>query len=162
MRSGAPRELPAEAGAASVHPESGWRAAADRGTDAGRQGGPRRGGRGAERHLRGRLSGVLLRVSAGTSSSRGTAGAAHGTDDAVRELGARRGHSELLRLGGPRVDASDGRASGGRPASPAADTAMAAGGRDGRPGGAGDGWGGGAGGGGAAALGRHFPALFAR
>src|SRR3989442_5421230 len=45
-----------------------WRAAADRGTDAGRQGGPRRGGRGAERHLRGRLSGVLVRVSAGTTS----------------------------------------------------------------------------------------------
>src|SRR3989442_4710816 len=137
MRSGASRELPAEAGAASVHPEGGWREAADGGTDAGRQGGPRRGGRGAERHLRGRLSGVLVRGSAGTTSSRGTAGATHGTDDAVRELGARRGHSELLRLGGPRVDASDGRAAGGRPTSPAADTAMAAGGRDGRSGGAG-------------------------
>src|SRR6266436_340576 len=162
VRSGAPRQLPAAAGTTRVYPESGWWAAPDWGASARRQGGPGRGGRGAERHLRGRLSGVFVRVTTRTPPARGAAVAPHGIDDAVRELGARRGHPEFLRLGGPRVDAPDGRASGGRPTPAAADRAMAAGRRAGRPGVAGDVGGDGAGGGDQSAPGQHLSALRAR
>src|SRR6266852_1949069 len=162
VRSGTPRTLPAAAGPTRVHPESRWRAAADWSAGARGQGGPRGGGRSAERHLRGRLSGVFLRVPTGSQSSRGASVAAHGVDDAVRELGARRGHPQLLRLGGPRVDAANGRASGGRPSHVAADRAMAASRRDGRPGVAGDVRGDATRGGDQSAPGEHLSALRAR
>ncbi|CDX38082.1 hypothetical protein MPLDJ20_220044 [Mesorhizobium plurifarium] len=69
---------------------------------------PRRGGRGAECCLRGRVPGVFLRLPAGAEPPHGAGCPAYGDHEPACELGARCRHSQLLRLGRPRVAAADG------------------------------------------------------
>ncbi len=68
-RPGPSRGVPGEPDSQGVHTEVGWAAAAARGRCVGGQDRPAGGGRGAERDLRGLLSGFLVWVSAGEASA---------------------------------------------------------------------------------------------
>ena len=93
----------AKSSPASVHPEDGRAAAAARRSHAGRQTRPARRRRGAQRHLRTGLSRLLVRVPAEAQPSSG-ARRAHGRHrDEEGELGARCGHSWVLRHAEPRM-----------------------------------------------------------
>src|SRR6476659_9946672 len=95
-RAGARRALPGETITQGVHPEGGRAATAARHRHAGGQDRPAGRRRGAQRRLRGGLSGLLLWVSAGASSA-SCVGCAHGRDLAEEgELGARCGYPRLL------------------------------------------------------------------
>lgn len=70
---------------------------------------PKRGARGVERRLRGRLPRVLLRLPTGRNPHMALDAFAYSDHEATRELGARCRHSQLLRLGRPRVAANEQR-----------------------------------------------------
>ena len=102
-RTAAARSVPGEAVASGVHPEGRRAAAAARHRRAGGQDRPARRGRGAERHLRGGLSRLLVRVPTRTQPAR-CAGCARGRDRTEEgELGARRRHPWFLRHHRPRM-----------------------------------------------------------
>src|SRR5206468_9375402 len=89
-------QLPGETVAEGVHPESRRPATAARYRIAGRQDRSTGGRRGAQRHLRGGLSRLLLRIPAGARTSRraGRAGCRDRREEG--ELDNRRGYPRLL------------------------------------------------------------------
>jgi hypothetical protein len=94
-RAGPARQLPGEADAEGIHPQAGWAAVPVGGRRAGGQDPAARRRRGAERHLRGGLHRLLLRIPARARPAR-CAGRAGGRDLPEGELGARRGCPRLL------------------------------------------------------------------
>ena len=125
LRPAEARRVPSEAGASRVHPEGGRAAAAARRSHAGRQDRPACRRRGAERDLRHGLPRVLVWISAEAQSA-SRAGCADGRHhDEEGELGARCGHSELLRHAGARMAGAVHRAPCGGSARRAAHPEMA-------------------------------------
>src|SRR5229473_1299391 len=95
-RAGPQRPILAQAGTPHVYPEKRRWPPAPRHSRARGQDCPRRGGRGAERGLRGGLLGVQPRLPAGAEPSLRLGRLGKGGDDAARELGARSRHPNLL------------------------------------------------------------------
>ena len=98
---------------------------------AGRQNRPARDGRGAERDLRGRLSGLLVRIPTGAQPARCAGRALCRAPDAEGELGARCRHPGVFRRHRPRMAGEVHRAPDCGPARRAAHPEMAERGRAG-------------------------------